>query len=63
MKSLDEIAIACQTDRASVFTRTYAKPHGYARHYDHLFGHLRHEPVKLLEIGAAGGEGIQMWDQ
>jgi hypothetical protein len=63
MKSLDEIAVNCQTDRASVFTRTYAKPHDYARHYDKLFGHLRHEPVKILEIGAAGGEGIQMWGE
>lgn len=63
MNTLDEIAIDCQTDRASVFTRTYAKPHDYARHYDHLFGQLRHEPVKMLEIGAAGGEGIQMWMQ
>lgn len=63
MKSLDEIAIACQTDRASVFTRTYAKPHDYARHYDKLFAHLRHDRVKMLEIGAAGGEGIKMWDE
>ena len=63
MKSLDQIAIEQQTDRASVFTRTYAKPHDYARHYDHLFSHLRHQPVKMLEIGAAGGEGIKMWDE
>jgi len=61
MDSLDTIAIRCQTDRASVFTRTYAKPHDYARHYDYLFTPLRDQPVKLLEIGAAGGEGIQMW--
>jgi demethylmacrocin O-methyltransferase len=61
LDDLDTIAIRCQTDRASVFTRTYAKPHGYAAHYDKLFSHLRHEPVKLLEIGAAGGEGIRMW--
>lgn len=63
MKSLDQIAIEQQTDRASVFTRTYAKPHDYARHYDKLFAHLRHQPVKMLEIGAAGGEGIKMWDE
>ncbi len=59
--TLDDIAIACETDRASVFTRTYAKPHDYARHYDKLFRTLRQDPVKLLEIGAAGGEGIKMW--
>lgn len=61
MKTLDEIAIACQTDRATVFTRTYAKPHGYAPQYDRLFSPLRSRPVKLLEIGVGGGESIQMW--
>lgn len=61
MKTLDDIAIACQTDRASVFTRTYAKPHDYARHYDKLFTPLRDQPVKLLEIGVGGGEGVRMW--
>lgn len=61
MKTLDEIAIEKQTDRATVFTRTYAKPHGYAPHYDHWFTPLRDKPVKLLEIGVGGGEGIQMW--
>ena len=61
MKTLDEIAIECQTDRASVFTRTYGKPHDYARHYDKVFTPLRDEPVKLLEIGVGGGEGALMW--
>lgn len=61
MDDLDTIAIRCETDRASVFTRTYGKPHGYAEHYDRLFSPLRDQPVKLLEIGAAGGEGIRMW--
>jgi hypothetical protein len=61
MKTLDEIAIDCQTDRASVFTRTYGKPHDYARHYDKVFSAIRLDPVKLLEIGVGGGEGVQMW--
>ena len=63
MMTLDEIAICHQTDRASVFTRTYGKPHDYARHYDKLFTPLRDQPVKLLEIGSASGEGIKMWRQ
>jgi len=63
MKSLDEIGIEQQTDRASVFTRTYAKPHGYCAHYDRLFSPLRADPVKLLEIGVGGGEGIRMWQE
>lgn len=61
MKTLDTIAIECQTDRASVFTRTWGKPHNYAIHYDKLFSEERNEEVKLLEIGSASGEGIRMW--
>ena len=61
MKTLDQIAIECQTDRATVFSRTWGKPHGYAPHYDKAFSHLRDHPVKLLEIGVGGGEGIRMW--
>lgn len=61
MMTLDEIAIHHQTDRASVFTRTYGKPHDYARHYGKLFAPLRDQPVRLLEIGSASGEGVRMW--
>ncbi len=63
LKTLDELAIEHQTDRASVFSRTWGKPHGYASHYDKLFTPLREksEPMKLLEIGSASGEGIRMW--
>lgn len=62
MKTLDEIAIHYQTDRASQFSRTWGKPHDYARHYDKLFSPLRNQlNLKLLEIGSASGEGIQMW--
>ena len=61
VKSLDQIACECGTDRASVFTRTYGKPHDYAKHYDKLFSHLRNGPVHLLEIGVGGGEGVRMW--
>jgi hypothetical protein len=61
LPSLDSLAQKYETDRASVFTRTYGKPHGYAAHYDRLFTPLRDQPIRLLEIGAAGGEGIKMW--
>jgi hypothetical protein len=62
MKSLDQIAIECETDRASVFTRTEgAVPHNYCVHYDRFFTAIRKEPIKLMEIGVAGGEGIKMW--
>lgn len=61
MKTLDELAIEHQTDRATVFNRTYAKPHGYAPHYDRVLSPIRLDPVKLLEIGVGGGEGVRMW--
>lgn len=61
MKTLDEIGIACETDRATVFTRTYAHPHGYCTHYDRLFTPLRGKPIKFLEVGVGGGEGVRMW--
>lgn len=62
MKTLDEIAFEHKTDRATVFTRTPGgKPHGYAPHYDQIFKSIRLDPVKLLEIGVASGEGIKMW--
>lgn len=60
-KTLDQIAIEMQTDRASVFTRTYGKPHDYARHYDKLFTPLRDQQIKMLEVGVGGGEGVRMW--
>lgn len=61
MKTLDEIAIGHETDRASIFTRTYGKPHDYARHYDRLFSAIRFDPLKIIEIGVGGGEGVKMW--
>lgn len=61
MKTLDQIGIAHGTDKASEFTRTYAKPHDYLRHMDRLFTEMRFEPIKLLEIGVGGGESIRTW--
>lgn len=61
MKTLDQIGIECQTDKATQFTRTYAKPKGYTVQYEKFFEPLRNQPIKFLEIGAAGGESIKMW--
>ena len=60
-KTLDQIAIEHGTDKATEFTRTYAKPHGYTVHLEPFFEPLRDLPIKLLEIGAAGGESIKTW--
>lgn len=61
LKTLDQIGVECQTDKASQFSRTYAKPKGYLAHYEKFFSPLRMDPLKLIEIGAAGGESIRMW--
>lgn len=61
LKTLDEIAIEQQTDKATVFTRTYAHPKGYAPHYDRAFEAIRHDYIKVLEIGVGGGESIRTW--
>lgn len=59
--NLDEIMVKNGSDKASAFTRTYAKPKDYCRHYDHLFSAFREKPIKMLEIGVGGGESIRGW--
>lgn len=61
MKTLDQILIKCESDKATVFTRTWAKPHGYAPHLERFFEPLRDKTIKLLEIGVGGGESIRAW--
>lgn len=58
MKTLDEICIAHETDKAS--RHPYAG-HDYAKRYDALFSVLRDHPVKLLEIGVGGGQSVKAW--
>jgi hypothetical protein len=61
MKTLDEIAIEHGTDKATQFTRTYAKPHGYTPHFERVFAPFRFLSIKFLEIGVGGGESIRTW--
>jgi 8-demethyl-8-alpha-L-rhamnosyltetracenomycin-C 2'-O-methyltransferase len=61
MRTLDEIAIQFQTDKASQFSRTYAKPHDYCRHMERFFAPMRDRAISLVEIGVGGGESIQTW--
>lgn len=61
MKTLDEIGIHFQTDKASQFSRTYARPHDYLRHLERFVESMRYNPIKILEIGVGGGESIQTW--
>lgn len=61
MKTLDEIGIAHGTDKASQFSRTYAKPHNYLVHLERFVEPMRYNPIKILEIGVGGGESIRTW--
>lgn len=59
MKTLDQIAIEHGTDKAS--KHPLISGHNYAIHYDAIFSPIRHEAVRLLEIGVGGGESIRTW--
>jgi len=56
MKTLDQIAIECGTDKSS-------KGHAYCQYYDMMLSHLRDAPIKLLEIGIDEGNSLRMWQQ
>lgn len=60
-ESLDTLGIKFATDKASQFSRTYAKPHDYLRHLEPFFEPLRDKPIKLAEIGIGGGESARTW--
>lgn len=49
------------SDKATVHTRTYAKPHGYTVEMAKVFDPIREQPIKFCEIGVGGGESIRAW--
>lgn len=57
--TLDELAIKYQTDKATILK--LGNGHGYTRHYEKCFHSLRHDRIKLLEIGVGSGPSIRMW--
>jgi|SRR5215475_10724601 len=59
--TLDEIGIKHQTDKASQFSRTYAKPHDYLRQLWPFFEPWRNYVIKIVEVGVGGGESVQVW--
>lgn len=61
MKTLDEIGIHFQTDKASQFSRTYAKPHDYLRVMEKFFEPIRNDKIKFVEVGTGGGESMKTW--
>lgn len=54
MKSLNDIALKCGTDKSS-------RGHNYAQYYDFVFDHIRYKPINLLEIGIDKGDSLRMW--
>ncbi len=54
MKTLDQLAIECGTDKSS-------NGHSYANYYDLIFSPIRYHPVNLLEIGIDKGDSLRMW--
>ncbi len=52
--TLDELAIKYGTDKSS-------KCHNYTAVYENMFGAIREEPLKILEIGVATGASLRMW--
>lgn len=55
-QSLDEIAIACGTDKSS-------RGHGYCIHYERWLESVREDALSLLEIGIQRGYSHQMWER
>ncbi|WP_030373458.1 class I SAM-dependent methyltransferase [Streptomyces rimosus] len=60
-RDLGDLALRFGSDKWGVW-------HWYTQHYDRHFASLRHEPVRVLEIGiggyydpAAGGGSLRMW--
>jgi Methyltransferase domain len=61
VKTLDEIMIEAESDKASKFSRTYAQPHNYCNHLERFFSPIRNDKIKLLEVGCGGGESMRGW--
>lgn len=68
MKSLDSIARECDALARSLDARaassfgTDKSSHGFADFYESLVGHLRDEPITILEVGVRTGGSIKMWE-
>jgi hypothetical protein len=64
-KTLDEIAIQYETDKATILSRESV--HGYAPIYDKILTPLRDKFIRMLEVGVCmegseGGHSILMWN-
>lgn len=56
LSSLDALGLRFGTDKSSA-------EHDYLSFYETFFDRMRHEPVKLLEIGVLFGSSLNMWQE
>lgn len=56
MKTLDQIAIRCGTDKSSL-------THNYTNRYAMYFEDIREEKINILEIGVKLGRSLKMWKE
>jgi hypothetical protein len=56
MNILDDIAIKYNTDKSSIF-------HNYTYIYDFYFSKIRHEKLKICEIGVLNGASLKTWTE
>src|SRR5690348_4288681 len=54
--SLDDLGVLVGTDKNSLIG-------DYLRHYDEIFGHLRHVEFNLIEIGVFHGASLRLWQR
>lgn len=68
--SLDWIACTYGTDKSTRsqlpaaedgYSSRPSQGHGYTIYYEHYFGKLRQEPIRLLEIGVLDGKSLATW--
>jgi tetratricopeptide (TPR) repeat protein len=55
--ALDVVGVIENTDKSSCVQVAW----DYLRHYEALFAEFRHAPIKVVEIGVAGGRSLRMW--
>ncbi len=66
LPTLDDLANKYVTDKGTKYPD--GSRHGYAPFYDPYLTPMRHEPIRLLEIGVwmectQGGESVRMWNE
>jgi hypothetical protein len=66
LPTLDDLANKYSTDKGTLYPD--GSRHGYAPFYDKYLTPMRHDPIRMLEVGVwmectQGGESIRMWNE